>query len=100
MFRRELDRVANEVPNGLLETHRVSQDMRFVGVQPQVERQKFLFNAGITDLPGSGEQRVKLHRGLVKLQFPVGDPREIEQIIDQARFQLDIPTYHRDVLPH
>jgi hypothetical protein len=36
------------------------------------------------------EQRVHVHRLVVQFQLAAGDAREVEQVVDQLRFQLDV----------
>jgi hypothetical protein len=51
-------------------------------------------------VPGTGESEERMHiaDSHPHGEFAVGDTREIEQIVDQARFQFDVAFYHRELI--
>ena len=81
--------VLDEVPDHLLDAQGVGLDRRPRGFEAQLQGQ-----AGVMDQVGAGRQGLA-DDGLgldplgVQLELPAGHPGDVQQVVDEPRFQLD-----------
>ena len=93
-FRRKLHRVLDQVPKNLLEPGRVGLERSFRGGEIGPEREIFFLDVRLTNLKGAAQEQVRVHFFQVQLHLAFADSRQIEQVIDQPRFQLDVAPDH------
>jgi hypothetical protein len=91
---REVDGVAQEVPEDLLEAGRIASPVRVACGQVQGERDLLLTHFIAHDLGGLAEERVEIAGLGAEGELAAGDAGKIEQVIDEARLKGDIPFDH------
>ena len=94
---REFVRVAHHVPENLLEPRRVRLNMMPLGVEMKLDVAQSLL---ATEIHRVANQEVRVDRFKMKLQRSAGDAREVEQVINQPRFQLHIAADRLNVVLH
>jgi len=87
---RELQRVAHEVPEDLLDPHHVREDGRVLGFDGEGDLLRLRILAQrICDPLDDGPP---LHRRTAQRQFSGLQPRKVQQVIDDLRLRVDGPT--------
>ena len=93
-LRRKLDCVFHEVPKDLLQP-------RWIGFEPELLRGKidmqdevFLTYFFLANLERVAQKGVRIHDLETELHFALADAGQIEQVIDQSGFQLDVTPNH------
>jgi hypothetical protein len=77
----------------------VATDMVLAGVQFELKMDRLRQGIIVNDLLRVHEQGMKIYRtGLEKLELTVRNPGQIEQVVDEARFELDIAPHHTQLL--
>src|SRR5438128_1340175 len=72
--------------------------MVLVGCKIEAEHQGLRTRITAHDALGVGEQRMDIDRpGNKKSKFAVPGPGEVEQVIDQSSFELDIAPHHAEL---
>jgi hypothetical protein len=63
----------------------------------QVERELEILGAYFrpTHFCDGPDRSMRIHRLKLQLQFVRADSREIEQVVDEFAFQLNVPLHHR-----
>src|SRR4051794_1920007 len=87
----ELDAILDQVPKDLLQTSWVRFDIRMLGAQIELNPELFGARFFTTNLECPLDDLVQGNRLQGELQFAFGDSSHVEQIIDQPRFQFDVP---------
>jgi len=94
----ELDRVFHEIPEDLLQTcgvgvYRAARSRQRYGCREALAAQVAL--ADLQDMP---DGFVKVGRLQVEFEFAAADAHQVEQIINQANFELHVAADHFDEL--
>ena len=86
----ELDGVLDQVPEDLLESSRVAAHV--VLLRREVHRRAELPGDELdgADVDGAAQGGVHVDGVEVELKFSLADPCQVQQIVDEARFQLDV----------
>ena len=95
-FAGELDRVLEEVPNDLLKFRRIGHDMKVRGLQIDLHSQFLRVRLGGANFDDIRNGLVRIDRFEIQLQLVFFDPGEVEQIVDELAFELDVPPHHRE----
>src|SRR5205823_6419833 len=93
-FRRELHGVLDQVPKYLLQTRRIGFQTDLVRGEIGLERKIFVVDVGLANLEGIAQECMSIHQFEAQLDFAFADSRQVEQIVDQARFELHISSNH------
>ncbi len=93
----KLDRVADEVPQDLLDAGRVGVDMMFLGQHFHLD-----LNAGgggvpVDDIDRLPHQVMGIDGFFLQLHFAIGDAGQVQQIVDQVGFQFHVPSDHGNI---
>src|SRR5205807_7798892 len=91
-FRRELHGVLNQVPKYLLQSRRIGFQTNLVRGEIGLERKIFVVDVGLANLEGVAQEKMSVHQLEAQLDFALADPRQVEEIVDQARFELHISS--------
>ena len=94
-FRGEFDRVLKYVPNDLLKFRGVGGDMATLRSQIEMHMKSFEPRLDAANLDDIRHRLMRVDWSETQLHFVSGDPGEVEQVINQLRFQFDIATDHR-----
>src|SRR5439155_26977241 len=89
--------VGQKVPEDLLKPDAVAAHVMTAGAQ--VGAQVGLA-AGTADLDGAADYRVQVDRLKMELKLPARDARQVEKIVDEPSFQLDVTADRLDVVLH
>ena len=82
----ELDGVAGEVGQHLLQTHGVAGEVvRHIGIHPQGELQLLVVGAGAEQVHGLVEGVAQAERDMLQLQLARFQLREVEDVVDDAK---------------
>src|SRR5579871_4470837 len=90
----ELDGVAQYVPEHLPEPQLVRVDVRVGGGELEIERDAPRLGCRPHVVDGLQQDGVRVRVGQMQLEAPAGDPREVEQVVDELRLDLDVALDH------
>ena len=78
----------------------VTRDIVFSSFQSEPEVDSFIRSITANYFLGVYEQRVHVDRFHDDLKLASGDTSKVEQVIDEARFQLNVALHHGELTPH
>ncbi len=90
--RRVFHRIANEIPKDLLDAGGVGFESGVRGAQVERELEVARGNIRLADVHRAAQQIVRFDRLGLELKLAVADAGEIQQVVDQPRFELHIAT--------
>ena len=90
LFRSEFHAVLDQVPKDLLQTRGIAFDVRIGGAKTKFHFEIFGSNVLAANFVSTVEDLVHANRLKAQLQFAFRDACDVEQIVNQARFQLDV----------
>ena len=93
----EFDGVFEDVPHDLLEASGVGADEMIAGVEGEGELLAFFGDFGADDADDGGEEVVEVEGFEVEGEFVPGDAGEVEEVVDEAGFEVDVSAEHADV---
>ncbi len=97
--RRELDRVLDEVPEDLAQPRRVGVDV-LPGSRPiSLHRDPFFIGLRAANVEDVVQRLAELDGLVLELDLAPGDPRQVQEIVDQPRFDLGVSPDHLDLSP-
>src|SRR4030095_12850753 len=91
-FRSEFHAVLDQVPKDLLQTRRIAFDVRIGGAKTKFHFEIFGSNVLAANFVSTVEDLVHANRLKAQLQFAFRDACDVEQIVNQVRFQLDVAS--------
>src|SRR5207247_8522963 len=94
-FRGEFDRVLKYVPNDLLKFRGVGGDMATLRSQIEMHMKSFEPCLGAANVDYIRHRLMRIDWSETQLHFVSGASGEVEQVINQMRFQFDVATDHR-----
>ena len=92
--RGELHGVLDQVPGHLLKPGRVGVDEVAGGVEVDLQAEPGLVDPRPADLDGFEDQAVGVDDASMESELALDDPVEVEQVVDQVGFDLDVPPSH------
>jgi len=75
-----------------LQPRRIGLEINFRGGEFTSQLEFFLFDFELANFERVSQEGVGIDNFKAKLHLAFADPGEIEKIVDQARFQLDVPA--------
>src|ERR1700693_1133472 len=90
----EFHGVVDQVPEDLLESGWIGAEMHFFVVQDQTKLQIFSIDLALVNIERVLQEGVSIDHLEIKLHLAFTDACEIEQVVDEPRFQLHIATNH------
>ena len=95
---REFDRVAQQIPKDLLQPRGIAAQRRSVcAARSSSTATGFVCASSRTISHGQTDQRMRIAKLLAELELPFGDAGEVEQVVDQPRFQRDVALDHAEI---
>ena len=96
--RGELGRVTDQVPEELHQPREVGLSVVLLGREVLDDLQAGLGDQGGADLQGAGDHRVDVDPRELQAELAAPDPRDVEQVVDQAGLERDVAAHHLQVL--
>src|SRR5205814_9888200 len=96
--RREFGGVAKQIPEDLPQPCRIAADKTLLGMQTHHKPQLPRIDFRSADLHDVFHGAVQIDRLRLNVQLALGDARDVQQIVDQPRFDLDITANEPRVL--
>ncbi len=93
--RRELGRIANQVPQHLLQPRAIGQHIVMLGHFVDMDVLLLDLNLTAEQFQHAVDDLVHVHRFERQAQLAVRHPGEIEQIVDEARLEFDVAANHQ-----
>src|SRR3954463_5413512 len=93
--RSELQRVLNQIPEYLLKTCGVGTDLVSVRLKLQFKHEMLLRQIVVHDFDDIADRLVHIDRLERQLKLSARDARQIQKIINESRFQLDVSSHNR-----
>ena len=88
--RSELDCILDQIPKHLLQTRRITPDVGMTGLESPNDLELLLTRLRLRDAERMIDQSVNIGRGAVQFELAVHDSGQVEQVIDQERFEFDV----------
>src|SRR6185295_19019151 len=88
---RELDRVREQVADDLLEPRGFAARAQELRLKPHADPRLLRLRVRARELDGGGDDRGEVDAADLERELPGGDPRHVEEVVDQARLQADAP---------
>src|SRR5205809_1435846 len=86
----KLDRVLDQVPKNLLQTRGIGLQKNFFGREVGSELEFLLIDIGMANFERVAQQSVRVDHFETELHFAFADSGQVEKIVDQACFELDV----------
>ncbi len=93
-FRRKFDGVLDQVPKDLLEPRWIGFELHPRRRQFQLQRELLLVDLRLANLDRAAQQFVRVHDLEAELHLAFADASQVEQVVNQPRFQLHIAADH------
>jgi hypothetical protein len=92
--RREARRVADQVPDDLHQPRVVSGDLMISGGEIEFDVESRDERLDAADFHAIADRPVYVDRFQIQEQPSAGDPRHVQEVVDQSRFEFDVPLDH------
>src|SRR5258705_10000608 len=95
----KFDRVLDQVPEDLLKPGRIAVNFAARGLHLLLESQMLCMQLRCAHFDDVAEQPMHIHILAKEAELALSDARQIEQIVDQPRLQLDVAADHFQIIP-
>ena len=92
--RGEAGRIADQVPDDLHQPRVVALDVVVAGGEIEYDVESRDGRLVAADLHAIADRQVDVDRLQIQYQPAAGDPRHVQEVVDQSRFKLDVPLDH------
>ena len=99
-FGSKLDRILDQIPEDLLQTGKVAHHKALLCGQLQAEAKILCLNIGLASLQRLLKRDVDIQLLELEFDFVPRNSRQIEQVLDEARFDLDVALDHVERIEH
>src|SRR5881394_2549159 len=93
-FRRKFHRILDQVPKNLLKPRRIGLERRLLCGELYYERQVLFVDVRLANFQRAAQKQMRVYLVQVQLNLAFADSRQVEEIIDEPRFQLDVAPDH------
>ena len=93
-LRGEFHRVLDQVPKDLLQARRIGFERNFLRGEIRLEGELLLVDICLANFERVPQERMGIDLFQAQLHFAFADPSQVEQVVDQARLELDVAANH------